>query len=882
MNTPTTQSTRRSRTWLALIVLALFGLASFAVVAFAAAPPAGSSIGNQATATYTDASNISRTATSNIAVTIVQQVSSFTLTADQSKFAAPGGQVYFPHTLTNTGNGTDTFTLAVVNNGGDNFDLTSPTLYADADGDGQPDDTTAIASTGALSAGAVFKFVAVGVVGGTQTAGQIATIAVQAQGTATATPAPQQTNTDTITVTSNAVIDVRKSSSALGGAPGSGPHTFTLTYTNTGNSTATDLVLTDTLPVGMTYVANSGRWSVTGATALTDALGGTQGTAPDTIVYDFGATTPRTVTATIARVQPGESRTLTFQITIDTPQNAGTLSNTAQFRYDPDGPGGTPEVGPFPTNTVNFVVSPNAGVTITGDTEPTATQGATVSFDNPVTNTGNATDSFDITIANVSFPAGTTFIPYKPGGNATLLDTNGNGIPDTGDLAPGAIYALVIKAILPPGASGAGVNYTATVTATSRNNPAVSANANDVLQNVTANTIDLTNTNPLPGAPGAGAGPEVAAVVTNATNPNATTRFTLYVNNTSGVPDSYALAASTVSTFASITLPAGWTVVFRDSGGATITDTGVIAAGGNKQVFADVTIPSQFPAGVQDIYFRAQSPTTGASDRIHDAVSVNAVRSITIAPPSNSGQAFPGGIVVYNHSLTNNGNVLEGNGVVSTITLARSDSQAGWTSVIYFDANGDGDLDATDPVVTNTSFISNGAAGLAIGESVPLLVRVAAPPGASINTLNTTTVTATTTNGTHTTPVPPVATANDATTVISGDLRLTKEQALDADNNGVIEGSYGTGNITAGARPGAAIRYRITVSNTGTSDATGVTVFDTTPAFTTYTTVAPAATTVGTVTTEPANGATGALEFNIGTLAPGASAVVTFGVVIDQ
>src|SRR5258707_1056442 len=60
-----------------------------------APPPAGTSIGNQATATYSDASNTPRSTTSNVAITIVQQVASFSLTADGAKFAAPGGQVYY-------------------------------------------------------------------------------------------------------------------------------------------------------------------------------------------------------------------------------------------------------------------------------------------------------------------------------------------------------------------------------------------------------------------------------------------------------------------------------------------------------------------------------------------------------------------------------------------------------------------------------------------------------------------------------------------------------------------------------------------------------------------------------------------------------------------
>ena len=83
--------------------------------ALAASPAAGTTIGNQASATYTDGSNTKRTVTSNVAVTLVQQVASFTLTADNAKTASPGGQVTFPHTLVNTGNGSDTFARSLAN-----------------------------------------------------------------------------------------------------------------------------------------------------------------------------------------------------------------------------------------------------------------------------------------------------------------------------------------------------------------------------------------------------------------------------------------------------------------------------------------------------------------------------------------------------------------------------------------------------------------------------------------------------------------------------------------------------------------------------------------------------------------------------------------------
>ncbi len=817
----------------------------------------------------------------------MQQVASFTITTDgQAKFGAPGGQVVFPHTLTNTGNGTDSFTLGATNNGsGDNFDLTGLTIYADANGDGLPDSNTAITSTGALASGATFKFVAIGVVPGTATATQTSAITVSASGTATASPAPQQNNTDTTTVTSNAVINTTKSISAASGTAGSGPYTVTLTYNNTGNSTATSLTLTDALPAGMTYVVGSARWSVTGSgVTLTDANDGAQGTAPNTIAYDFGLTVAGRVTAVIAQVIPGESRTLTFQVNITAGQASGAVNNTAAFSYDP---GTGTAVGPFNTNTTSFNVTQGTGVTITGSTVGTATQGATVSFSNVVTNTGNGADSFDISIANTSFPAGTTFQLFKSDGATPLVDTNGNSTADTGTLAVNGTYTVVVKATLPPGSSGTNVNYTASVTATSKVNTATSASANDVVTSVTASSSDLTNTRSVAGgaaaADGLGAGPEASAIVTKTANPNTTT-FLLFMNNTSGVADTYDLAASTSSSFASISLPAGWSVVFTDSTGTVITNTGTISAGANKQITATVTIPAGQTPGTTDIYFRALSPTTSASDRIHDAVAVSAVRRLSLTP-NNSGQITPGGTVVFSHTLTNTGNVVEGDGSGSLTALTLANTLAGWTSVVYFDANGNGVIDASENPVTNLTFVSNGAAGLAPAESVRLLVKVTAPSGANAGANNPTTFTATTTNGSYSTTVPAVTSVSDSATVVASDLQIIKEQGLDANSDGTPDSGYAVADISSGALPGKIIRYRITVKNNGTAACTSVTVSDSTPAFTTYTTTGAAAAITGgsaPSVVAPTNGATGTFTFTAGTLNPGEQAVITFGVKIEQ
>ena len=875
---------RRSRRLLvtlrrALPLVLAFGLGcGLLTSAQAAPPPAGTSIGNQASVTYTDGSGTSRTVTSNTVQTIVQQVASIGLTAAGTKTASVGSTVYFPQTLTNTGNGTDSYALGAVNAGGSAFTMTGITLYAD-NGSGQPTGP-AITSTGALAAGAAFKFIVAATVPTTATAGQSNSLTVT--GTSALTSAVTQSLSDVTTVTANAVITLTKAVSVSTGAPGSGPYTYTLTYTNTGNSTATAVKITDAVPAGLTEVANSGLWSVTGATALNDTSGATYGTAPNTLLYGYAT---GTITATLANVAPGQSGTLSFKVNVAAAAVPGVINNQASVQFN-DGSGANVTAA---SNIVPFTVSQTAAVSITGATVPSANPGSSVSFTNLITNSGTGTDTFNISLSAGNFPAGTSFVLYKADGVTPLVDTNGDGIPDTGPLGAGATYNVVVKAVLPASASGTGP-FTVNKTATSTVTPSVSKTAADTLTALTAATVDLTANAPIGGAgvKGTGAGPEAAAQVSNAANPNTSTTFTLVANNTGPIADTYNLGASTVSSFASQTLPNGWTVAFKADGGAgncsttgaTLTNTGTINTGANATFCAVVSIPAGFAAGTSDVYFRALSPATGAQDIIHDAVTVNAVRALTFTP-NNTGQVYSGGSVVYSHVLTNTGNVPEGNGSQSTITLPAGNSQAGWTSVVYYDANHNGVLDSTDPVVPAAGLQAVLAAGLAPGQSITVFDKVTAPSGVSAGVVDATTLTATTANGSYTSAAPAAAAATDSTTVIAGNVTLVKAQGLDAACTGTAPGGFGTTTLSTGAVPGACIQYQITVTNAGSANATAVTVSDATPAYTTLFT-APAVS-IGAITPPtPAVGAAGTVTATVGTLTPGQSAVLTFGVKIQQ
>jgi len=952
---PSTSKIWRFNGVAAAVAVALGGLAAVPGQAFAAAPAANSTIGNTASATYTDASLVNRTATSNTVNTIVQQVSSFTLVANRTAVVAPGGQVVYSHTLTNTGNGSESFVLSSAQSGADSINLTGFAIYADADGNGVADNSTDLSlpanNTVTLASNGVFKFVVVGSAPGTAVAGNTAVTTVTATTAVSAfnPVADALTNTDTATVTADAVITVTKSASVITGPIGTEVE-YTLTYTNTGNNTATGVVITDAIPrelvglSGMKYKANSGIWSSGGT--LTD----TAGAADDgSAGINFNVTGTHgadneTVNITIASVAPNVSGTIKFTVRVDDQAMAvdlnpvaapGILTNTAQFLYN----NGTAPVGSQPTNSVDFTVTQTASVAA-NDTDTISTlvgvdnivevasagQGTVVVFDNYIWNNGNGVDKFNITYANPganAFPVGTSFQLFQADGVNVLQDTNSDGIPDTGAMAPGAYYKVVLKATLPANAINTGAPFNVIKTATSVIDPTKTDFVYDTLLAITSNVVDLANSaaNSVLGAGGASDAGAVAggagvngAWTTKTVNPGATATFPLFITNKVGQADNYNLSADNDSDPGNaVAFPAGWTVVFRNDAsgaaadcsttGATITNTGTVntyvSALDQRLVCAVVTVPAtQTPLASQDIYFRTLSPVTGVQDTKLDAVTVNTYRNIQMTS-DNTGQVFPGGSVVYTHIVTNNGNVVEGSASGEiTFTGANTLFGIGFSTVFYIDTNNDGTLDVLDQAISASNFqtlttagtVGNGIAGLSPAESVRIFAKVQAPASATPGTTDAATITAVVTGAINTIPAPSSPVNTDTTNVIGGQIRLDKTQALDADCNGTADVGFAVGNISA--LPGACIMYRIVATNEGVSPVTGITINDATPAFTKLAvTPSPAPAIVFPVTVPVTTGgttgintdtATGSLGATVSGLNGGATATFSFSVKIDE
>ena len=86
------------------------------------------------------------------------------------------------------------------------------------------------------------------------------------------------------------------------------------------------------------------------------------------------------------------------------------------------------------------------------------------------------------------------------------------------------------------------------------------------------------------------------------------------------------------------------------------------------------------------------------------------IRRLTLT--SNSyGHVFPGGSVVYSHTLTNEGNVTEGD-QAGVISFYAGNSLSSFATVFYYDINNDGMLSSQDPFISPNSVLAGD--GLAV------------------------------------------------------------------------------------------------------------------------------------------------------------------------
>ncbi|MDH0031024.1 MULTISPECIES: hypothetical protein [unclassified Acinetobacter] len=893
-------SNRLQLTQLAASIALVAGSAAFVSSAHAAAPAAGTNISNIASASYTDSTGNTKTVSSNIVTTTVLPVASFTLIADRTANANANNQVSLSHTLTNTGNGSDTFTVNVADvTSGDQYDFSNLKVYLDANKDGVPDSQTPVTSV-TLAAGESVNLIVQATTPTTRaggvalSAGDLGKLTITAQSTLDNTLTA--TNTDTVKITNGAVISVIKSASvtaidATQASPTAREVEYKLVYQNTGNTTATDVTVTDLLPAGLTYVANSAKLAGVTQTDGVDADG-----------YKFVETTPGsgkgTVTLTIPTLAPNTTGTLTFKVRVDQNTPAGVITNIANV--DPDGPSGPEGNTPSNPNDVNILSIKKGTINDSqtdayADAEKTSAtakdnqiviasikQGEVAEFSTSgqggepivIHNTGNVSEEFNIAIDKGTLPAGSIVTLYQADGVTPFVST--------GSIPSGGTYNLVAKVTLP-----ANYSTSTAIKATLTTSPKSDATKTDtldlVISQVTPATVDLHNgdasdtTGSVAGASGKDTGLDIDV---RSTKPNQAVNFPLQIDNAGVTGDNFNLGIDPAHA-----LPTGWDVKFYvadGSGnptGAPLTNTGNINGGSNIKLVAVVTPPANAPAGDQQVYFKVSSPATNLSDVMVDKVTVQADRKLSLQN-DRIGQVAPGGTVVYKHTLTNTGNIAEGATPGSLpFTLTNDQSGNGWVTSLFIDVNNDGNIDAGDTLVTGSDLAAVTGA-IARNASVNLLIKVQAPsnatpgtPSSVIFTINPTTVTG----------IAHASISNtDLTTVTEGQVRLVKDQAL-------VDCTTGTGATytqnTVSAKPGECVKYRIVATNEGNATVTNVVISDNTPSYTTLKAisgVSPLATSATLQNTASyVDGYTGTVSAEQSPLAPNASATLEFVIKVN-
>jgi uncharacterized repeat protein (TIGR01451 family) len=817
---------------LTLAVLALVMVAMFAASAFAQTTPAGTQIRNRASATYEDLIGNTYTSLSNEVITVVLPVYGVSILPDDSGETPPvtpamtqnaiGGQtVYYSYTLSNTGNDNDSYSLVPLIDAANTtmaLALANVTIYHDVNGNGVVDAGEPAVSAGGvpgvygpMAAGASVNLIVTYPVPGGATAGQVAYVGVQ--GTSVGDAGQVDTRNYHLTnVVNDAVMTAN-----LAGAPAlvydGDQITYTFTGSNSGTNTAngvtvasvalTGVLMYDIIPLNPASgnplaIFGAPIGSPAGGTVLYLPTGSSTAGSPETWAW---STTPAAGDIAVAYITnggivAGQAYSFQYQVTVPVGMTPGVLNNTAALAYV-DNNGVTPDptivtsnnapvtVGTLATVLIGPAGNPGAGTPPNFDDDSqvvaTAYANTSVNFVNTIRNDGNTNDAVNVLLDGSSNIPGTwSVLLYHSDGVTPLTDTDLDGSVDVGPLAPGATVDIVVRLVI-PGSQGAGGPFNAVILARSANDPLADNLTTDTITQVLPASVDIGNYDGVNGTT------NNTGVNQNA-NPGTSVNFALDVINNGGSNDNFALSSL---------LPGGWTVTYHiDANGNGILDageltpvasTGVVAAGAEVHLIAQVNVPAGAAPGVSNVSFTATSSVNGTqSDTITNTVTVTALASV-LFDPDNAGNATAGGTITYAHTVTNTGNVGD------TFDLTYVSSQ-GWGYVF---------LDATSTPITSIL--------LAPGASANIGVRLTVPAGATVGTVEVGVLTAT---GQVTLAFD---NATDVTTIAAGNLNLTKSVSP-------------AGNQA----PGTDLTYTVDYQNLGSAALTTIVIYDAVPTWTQF------------------------------------------------
>ncbi len=233
----------------------------------AAGIPVGTSITNQASISYSSGEGVHYSAVSNSVATSVLQSYGVAMIAEKnSADVQTGSETLLVISLTNTGNGPDSFSLSAATG-----KLWPLSVYADVNGDGilQDGERVPLLKTDILAADAVQKLFIVVTVAEDAVDGDSDTLNMVAKSVG------DVNKTASVAI----LLNLRRASMTLdkrvdkADATMGETLTYTITYTNKGSLAADEVVLTDTIPLNSSYIPGSLKLNGVAHQVQPDAVG---------------------------------------------------------------------------------------------------------------------------------------------------------------------------------------------------------------------------------------------------------------------------------------------------------------------------------------------------------------------------------------------------------------------------------------------------------------------------------------------------------------------------------------------------------------------------------------------------------------------------------
>ncbi|MEX0376560.1 cell surface protein [Bacillus sp. S4] len=474
------------------------------------------------------------------------------------------------------------------------------------------------------------------------------------------------TTINTATILSSKQVD--KSFSRIGDTL-----TYTVTLTNNGNSSAQNVIFTDTMPSGTTFITNT--FSING-------------------IPQSGANPTNGVN--IGPITAGTTVTVSFQVNVTSLPTVNPVVNFSSTSYQLVSP---PDAETSISNPVSTQIREAILSMTKNESVSFADIGQTAFYTTSITNVGN-TDATNIVFTDV-LPSGLTFVPntltvdgiLQPGAN-----------PNTGvvlaALPPNEIYSIVfqvtVNSIPPinPAPNTASTNYEFTV---DPNNPPVSstANSNSTLLQINNATIISTKTANLTFA-------DVGDTITftlnlpNTGNVAATdvTIIDILDSNLTFVPNSFTVNGQTIQ---NADLSTGVNIGSINGGNAAIVTFQATVT----------TLPTLNPI------------TNSASSTYHYVVDPNQPPTIT-SNQSNTTTTQINTAILTAQKSTNVSTVDIGQDIVYTVTITNSGNVSA-TNVIFTDLIPDGTSFEPNSFTLNGTSIPNAniITGVPIGDIAP-------------------------------------------------------------------------------------------------------------------------------------------------------------------